>query len=354
MQIKYLERWLSSPYPGRRRKALRTLSKYAVHGKYDPERIFPAAVKALRTDDDWKVRSSAVSSITEITLRYNKFLDDTLKILTERINSETHVNVRGNILNCLSKIIEKYDVDDIKSIYDLCLDAIKDPNSEVKHGAMRTLVNISLKQEKNLDNTIKAILDTIEDLPPLVKKETIRLLGRIYEKYPEKTKDIMSDLSSKYITSDIYALREEVLKIIVKLIENNHIEITDKLLATLRKNLRYPKICVKMTTIDVIDAIWKRNIETADLFLDIITKELLLNSKNRRLKIKTLELLLDHINNIPRSVINRHKLPRVLDIVEYNTIPKNELLRKIKLLARTLLEEKLGYTFEDRKRLREK
>ncbi|MEX0568075.1 MAG: HEAT repeat domain-containing protein [Candidatus Njordarchaeota archaeon] len=353
MQIKYLERWLKSPYPGRRRKALRTLSKYATQGKYKPEKIFPIAINALKNDSDWQVRSSAASSIADIALTYNQFLDDAFKTLIEKIKDESHANVKGNIFNSLSKLIDRYDIDDLKSVYDLCLNAIKDPNSEIKHGAIRVLVSISLKQEKNLEEVLGIISDTIESLPSLIKKETIRLLSKIYDKYPEKTKDMLSDMASRYVTSDAYLLREETLKIIAKLIKNDHINITEDLIRTLRKQLRDPKTCVKMATIDAINAIWKKNIETADLFLDIIAEDILLKSKSRQLKIKTLELLIEHIQQIPRPVINRHNLARVLDILEYNTVPKNELLKKIKSLARILLEEKLGYTFEERKRLRE-
>ena len=118
--------------------------------------------------------------------------------------------------------------------------------------------------------------------------------------------------------------------------------------------MRDPKTAVKIAAIDVIDALLEKNPKLADIYLDIIGKEILLGSKNAQLKIKTLECLTRHIEKIPRDIINKHYLPRSLDILELNTVPKNQKLLKIKTLARTLLEDKLGYDFENRRRLREK
>ena len=154
------------------------------------------------------------------------------------------------------------------------------------------------------------------------------------------------------MNDDSYMARSEALINIAHLIRNNHIPISDELLTAIRKRLRDPKNAVKIATISAIDALLEKNSTLADKYLSIMANEILLKSRSLRLKIKTLECLLKHIDHIPREIINKHNLARALDILEYNTIPKNQELRKIKTLARTLLEEKLGYTYELRQKLR--
>ncbi len=353
MDVKYIEKWTESPVVGRRRKAIRLLTQLTIHGKYDLDKTLNIVRNAIN-DDAWQVRAVAVSSFTQLALFNSKVLDDATKVLLEKIRDDKeHANVRGNALRGMARLIEKYGIDIPKDTYDLCLSLLDAPNNDIKHGSISILVSIALRMREKLDEILDKMRDTIKDLPPLLKRESLVFMRRLYMKYPQETSEVFTKISMDLVGDENYMARSEALRNLAYLVKNDHIAITDELLTMLRKRLRDTKNAVKMAAMDVIDAILEKNSGLADKYLDIITNEILLKSKSRRLKIRTLECILRHINNIPRDIVNKHNLPRVLDILEYNTIPKNQELQKIKILARTILEEKLGYTYEMRKRLRE-
>ena len=94
----------------------------------------------------------------------------------------------------------------------------------------------------------------------------------------------------------------------------------------------------------------KKDPRAADELLEVVTWEVMIREKNERLVIKVLDIFDRLLTTVPVEIINKHEVPRALDIIEKNTYPKNPEKAKIKELARRVLEERLGYTFEKRKK----
>ncbi len=351
MDVKYLEKWIQSPIPGRRRKAIRLLTRYANNNKYDTGKILKHIKNAL-ADENWAVRATAVSCMTDLALKNRDIGKDIIKILMKRLDEEDHSNVKGNILRCISYIVDKYEVDILDDLYRVGLATIDDLNNDVKHGSIMLLTSIGLRGEKYLDEIASRLKEIFGDLPPLLKRDVLRSVRKLYLKYPKKLSTITIDISLDSLKDDSYMARVEALNNLSYLIQNDDIKTTDEIISIIRKRLRDPKDAVKIAAIETINAILDKDADLVDNFMDIITNEILLRSRNIRLKINTLRCLLKHIDKISKDIVNRHNLPRVLDILEFNTVPKNEGLGLVKNLARTLLEEKLGYSYEERLRLR--
>lgn len=352
MKVSYLERWVQSPIAGRRRKAIKLLTKYAMRNKYDPTKVFDFARKATN-DENWQVRATAISCLAQLALKNSSILNDVVNIYLELLGKEEHHNVIGNILRGFSTLISHYDLDKIEDIYKMGISFIENSNNDVKHGAICVLTNIGLKFEEKISEIVERLEKIIYAVPPLLKRDILESIRRLYLKYPDRLNKVTAEITHNHLNEADFLPRKEALINLSYLIRKNHVEINDGLIDTIRRRLRDNKVAVKVVAIDVVDAVLEKDVELADRFMDIITDEILLRAKNNRLKIRTLQMLLKHIEKIPREIIYRHNLARALDILEYNTIPKNNDLRTIKSLARTLLEEKLGYGYEERMRLRE-
>ena len=351
MKVSYLERWVQSPVAGRRRKAIKLLTKYAMRNKYDLAKIFDFAKNAVN-DDNWQVRATAVSCLTQLALKNNSILNDVVGIYLELLGKEEHHNVIGNILRGFSTLISRYDLDQIEDIYRMSMSLIDNANNDIKHGAICLLTNIGLRFEEKISEIVDKFGKIIDTVPPLLKKDILESIRRLYLKYPDRLNKTFAEITHNYLNEADFLPRKEALINLSYLIRNDHAEINNELIDIIRRRLRDSKVAVRIVAIDVVDAVLEKNAELVDKFMDIIANEILLRAKNNRLKIRTLQMLLKHIEKIPREITYRYNLSRALDILEYNTIPKNEDLRTIKTLARKLLEEKLGYGYEERIRLR--
>ncbi|MCR8432955.1 MAG: hypothetical protein NDP13_00595 [Crenarchaeota archaeon] len=351
MIIKYLEAWLNSPYVGRRRKALKLLGKYAIQGKYDRKKLFEEAKKAL-SDEDWKIRAVAVNVIADIAIVEDSLRKEIHTILLDCLKKEEHPNVLGNVLRGISRIINKGVVDNTDEIFKIGVETIKHPNGDIKHGSILLLSQIAIQCEDKVGPTINAISEVISDLPPLVKRDALRYSREIYTKYPEAAAEFLRKSTINALSDESHLVLEEALRNLAVLIRDRKVQLENDTIMMLRKKLRSEKAAIRMAALDVVDAILSIDPRLADAYLDIIGKQILLREKNSRVKIKALELLLRQIDRIPQDLIYRSELLRVLDVVDLNTVPKNDELKTIKRLTRILLENKLGLDFAARARLR--
>ncbi len=348
---KYLEAWLSSPYVGRRRKALKLLGKYAMRGRYDRRRIFERAKDALN-DENWKIRAVAASIIADIATVETSLIGDAFNILYNQLKKEKHPNVKGNILRGLSKILDKKHIDSVEELLKLGLELLRFPNGDVRHGSIQLLSQLVIRLGRDIDTVLGSFDDIIHELPPLLKREILRSMREIYIKYPDASVDTLRKSTIRLLNDSSHLVLEEALYNLSLLIRDRRIPLGNEIIMMIRRKLRSEKAAVRMAALDTIDSILTIDPKYADAYLDIVGREILLKEKNRRVKIKALELLVRHIDRIPRDLIFRYKIPRILDILDLNTIPKNDELKTIKELARILLEHKLGYDYASRVRLR--
>jgi len=348
---RYLEAWLKSPYVGRRRKALRILGKYAVQGKYDRKAIFETAKRALN-DKDWKVRAVAASVIADIANADKNFASEAFTILYNHLEKEKHPNVRGNILRGLSKLVDIKEPFNAKNLFEIGLDLLKSPNGDVRHGSIQLLSQLVINFGERINEVLSSFDAILPESPPLLKKEILRLMREIYTKYPNDSLELFTKITMESLKENSYLILEEALANLSILIRDRKLALDNDIIMLVRRKLRSEKIAVKIAALGVVDAILSIEPKYADAYLDIIGREILLKEKNRRIKIRALELLVRHIDRIPRDIIYQYRIPRVLDILDLNTVPKNDELRTIKELARILLERKLGYDYAARIRLR--
>lgn len=351
MIVKYLESWLNSPYTGRRRKALKLLGKYAIQGKYDKIKLFSEAKKALN-DKDWKIRAVATSVIADIAAVEESLRKEVHAVLLDQLKKEDHPNVRGNLLRGLSRIFDRNISSSVDEIFKIGIDLVKHPNGDIKHGSILLLSQIAVEHKDKVSSVINVLNEVISEIPPLLKKDVLRCAREIYIKHPEEAAEFLKKSTLEALSDESHLVLEEALKNLSILIRDRRIQLENDVIIMLRKKLRSEKAAVKMAALDVVDTILSIDPKFADAYLDIIGKQILLREKNPRVKIKALELLLRQIDQIPKDLVHSSGLLRVLDIVDLNTIPKNDELKTIKKLTRILLESKLGLDYMARVGLR--
>ncbi|MHA1615790.1 MAG: sister chromatid cohesion protein PDS5 [Candidatus Njordarchaeales archaeon] len=349
MRINYLLKWLDSPVPGRRRKALEQLTKHAIRTPSQIDQIYPR-IKQLIKDSDWSVRSTLLKSLTELALVKQEILPETLEVIKESINDE-FPNVRSTAIFCLAKLIAKYkDLAQDTHTIDTALERLRDENNNVKEAALRLLLELSRINSDILQKKFNEVYGLANHEIASIRKRVLEVFNENFENIPEDQLANVISLYYEKLKDPDYFVREYALKGFCRLVELDKVKIDETLIREVRKRLRDLYIPVKRATIELIRKILDKNIFYADNFLDIISNEILLKEKSLNFKLEVLRLLYDYIDKIPQGIIHKHNIPRSLDKLEKATVEKSAKREEIKKLARVILEQKLGYTVEIRRK----
>jgi len=348
MQEKIVLSWIKSPIAGRRRKAIKQLTKNALR---DPSKVNDAieAIKALVNDEDWSVRCVALGALTDITLSHPDFIRETTNILLDKFDDES-VNVRLRVLHALTKLVRiNEDIID-EDLMNLIEKGLNDENSGVREATLRFLVEVIEKNPEVLRTHLEMLNETVNDANPLVRKYSIEALISHLDVLNDEEISSLKELLFSKLTDPSIAVRCASLKGLEKLLLDNKLPIDNEFINSLRKKLRDQSIPVKLTALSLVRDLVAMNPRLADHFFDIIASEYLLKEKNLNFKLEVLEFLKEFVKKIPVEIINRHNIPRALDILEKATVPKSPKRQRIKDLTRYILEDLLGYTYEVRKK----
>lgn len=351
MDTKYLVKWLSSPIPGRRQKAIYKLSKLAVHGKYDRTQVIEHAFKLIR-DENWSVRATAISALVPI-LELGMISEKIIEALIDVAKKDEHPNVKANAIIALGKIADKIYDKHGPSLKEIFKENFGSDNNDVKHATFLLGARLSLVNQEYIREYLEALKQEFNKLPSLIKSEILRYLRVLYSAASEEVGPALKELTLNNMEDETYYVLTEVLRNLALLMRENIITYDNELIEYIRKKLRKNnKPTVIQSALNVVNELIKKESILIDNFLDILLNELLLGMKNKRIKIQVLRLLNENIENIPRDLVYKHNIPRVLDVIDLNTVPKNSELAMIKNLAREILENKLGYNYELRQKLR--
>jgi len=349
MQITQLLRWVKSPIVSRRRKAIRRLVKNSLRDPTKVDEIFNMVVEGTN-DPDESVRITAIKSLVELSLTYQRFLPDVMDTLLKMFEDDSP-QVKSVVLNGLTKIIsvnKELFNDNVQSIVEVGLNS---PDTNVRIAALNSLAIIANFNTDVLLKNLETVLSCMEDPNPLVRRNSIEALLT--------SVDLLSDADIAKIWNILLSalkdpsceVRKNALEFLHKLLEKEKMELDDNVINEIRKKLRDDAVPVKSEALALVSKLIDKNSYLADKFLDIISRECLLKEKNLNFKLQVLEFLKESVKKIPSSILNRHNIPRSLDIVEKNTVPKSPKREKIKRLARYILEDLLGYTYEIRKKM---
>jgi len=349
MKYEYLIKWLRSPIPGRRRKALEKLTKSLLKDQSRLKEVY-SRIKELLSDEDWSVRSVAIKSLTEIALTREEFLKDAVEALKLGLRDEAP-NVRASTVYNLARLITKYEsLLQNTELISLAIDLLKDENNNVKEASLRLLQEISKVNSELLQ-------EKIEELYSLAAHENANIRRNILAIFTEHLQNFSDDNIAKImeiyyerIKDPNFLVRENAIRGLMRLLELNKLNVNDDLVRELRKRLRDPQVPVKRAALNLLRKILDKNAFYADKFFDIIAEDLLLKEKNLNLKIEVLKLLHDYVEKVPRDILNKYQIPRALDKLEKATVEKSPKKTLIRMLAREILENKLGYTLELRKK----
>ncbi len=349
MKTEFLFKWTQSPSPYRRKKAISKLTAICMNNK-SVLTNFLMVLNRLIEDEDERVRVEAYNALAKIALKYSETAEETLNKLIRKFGSETPISKATIIKGIREIVLTNFSLfsDDIK---ELIREAVLSEDINIKLVALNFLEDlIDLDSQYVIDNTdIIMSLARIDNINVRVK--ALNVLKSITDLLPEEKPSEIHELVLSAINDQSYLVRTSALSVLRKLVMSKKVGIDNELIKLIRKKLRDRHVPVKTEALRLVFALTDNNLSIIDDFLDIISNEYLLVEKNKNLKIMVLEYLYEKISNIPTDIIHKHKLPRVLDIIEKNTVRKNKKLATIKDLARNILEEKLGYTFELRKNL---
>ncbi len=349
MQINQLIAWTKSPIAGRRRKAIKKLTKFVLN---NPEKIkeFYDLLKDMIADENWSVRSTVVSSIAEIASLKDEIRADAISILLGLIEND-EPNVRASALQAIRKIIAK----DPNLINDDILRASKkaldDENPNVREAALNLTLELSKYDAEILTDTYSIVLTLAKDSNPRIRESALRILVKNIDKMTEDQLEDAKNIFYERTTDERFEVRKLSIEGLMKLFTKGLISYSSEIANLVRKKLRDPAIPVRITALNFVVSIIEKNARYSDDFLDIITKEILLREKNLNLLKVTIEILDKYVDNIPEDIINKHDVPRTLDILEKSIIPKSPDKARLKASVRQLLEDKLGYTYEIRKKM---
>ncbi len=347
MRLDMLEMWLRSPKASRRRKAIQKLRKEALRNVSLIDKYFDQFIE-LVNDEDWAVRAASLHSCIEFSKVKKNLTSRVLPVIKEKVKDPSP-NVRAIALRGLSELLTEDMLEEF--IYDAYTRAIKDENNDVRIAALELAKKIAKYDADFFVKHVEEFLNTLNsDAVGPIKEKILEIFADNIDKLDEKMLHALKDAIFKNIKHRDFAVRVACLRTLSKMYELGKID-ENELRTILRKRLRDEAIPVKIAAIELIEKIIDKNARFADNYLDIISKEILRKEKNLRLKLRTLEMLDKTVDKIPTEIVNKHELPRTLDILDKLTVEKREELRKIKMLARHILEEKLGFTFEKRRKL---
>jgi len=349
MKTRYLFQWMQSNSINRKKRAIEKLTSICLQDESILENLLEELKKCIDEEAE-EVRAIAYKAMYQLALKYEKIAGEIIRIYTTRFSDEGPLS-KTIMISIIKKIIEKYPSrydNEIKNLFRVAIDT---DDINLKSIAIRSLSNIVA-----LD--VDFVLSNIEDVLAAVKSNNVNLIVSALEALKsiivfmpdEKISDIQNSVKEA-LNNSSYLVRSHALMVLNVLIKEKKTVINESLIALIKKKLLDENIPVKVEALKTVFTIIDNNPNLIDEFLGAIVKECLLRQKNSTLKVIVLDYLSENIDKIPREILYRHNLPRILDIIDKNTVRKNEKLSKIKSLARTILEEKLGITYEMRKNL---
>ncbi len=349
MRVEQLEKWVSSPIPGRRRKALQKLTKEMIHGEYDLEKLYESAKKLLE-DENWSVRVAAIKTLTEIALRDENKIKEVIATLEEKLEEE-NPNVLMATIDNLAKLYFKSRKRITRKKIEDFLKLLEHEKSNVREAVIRFLKKVGEYSKVTRETALSTLMDTLD------KETAPNVISHILDFFSSYAQEISSEHVSRllgviatYRRHESVDVRRSAVLLLKKLLESNKLSLSSDVLTIIKKALRDEKLAVRDAAVDAFEEVLKKDPRATDELLGVVTWEVMMKEKNERLVIKVLDIFDRLLTTVPVEIINKHEIPRALDIIEKNTYPKNPERAKIKELARRVLEEKLGYTFEKRKK----
>lgn len=345
MKKKRLREWLESPKARKRRIATERLTK-SVKNSEEAEKIYEN-VKTLINDEDWSVRSKVATSLVELSLEEGDLREETITILKSKAtDAEEHPNVRSTTIKGLVRLFET-DPSLGGEAPTILEENLGSENAAVQL-AILDLSKFLIKHRETTEKVKNWILEKLKSDNSMIRRKTLETLSEIYEAFDT---EVLEPLFLERITDQNFEVRKAALTSMRKLYPWQEVS-KDALKPMIRKKLRDPSLEVRKEVITLIFEMMQHSPTLSEDFLSEVTDEILRKTKNEDLLLLTLRLLEMVIDKIPTQIVNRYKLPKTLDILAIN-VPANSPKRKrIKILARRLLEEVLGYTVEERQKLR--
>ncbi|MGQ4890860.1 MAG: hypothetical protein ACP6IP_00025 [Candidatus Njordarchaeia archaeon] len=345
MKIEQALKLVKNPVKVKRRKGLKfIIGNFKYFEKKDE--IFNT-IRELSNDDEWSIRALALKGLVTMALQYRDLVDDSIATLKKALNDENE-NVRSSAIDNFVKLLKVNKNVNIDTVKEFVTTGLNDENVSVINSALRLLMYSS-------NNGILELGDYVDDLLGLLNRinnvyTRLLLIGLLTATFNDLKEDIKNNIIAelKGLTKHEHAnYRANALQTIGKLLEKNAIreeEIRDLLI----KRLRDTSDAVKKSAIDIIWSLAKVNPVRLDQYLEIIIWEILIKTKNKKLRLHILEFLDDVLTNMPRELMEKYDISRALDIIEKNTVPKSQVLKLIKAKSNEILEAKIGLSIEDR------
>ncbi len=350
MKSKYLFQWMQSKSVNRKKRAIEKLAFMCMQDKSILKDFFEALLKMVE-DDVTEVRAMVYKAMYRLALKYKEVINKTLEIYKTKFSEEESLP-KTIILSGIKKIIEVEPTIYDDSVRDMIQESIESEDVNLRSIGIRFLSSLIA-----LDNDF--VLNNIDNVLAAAKSDNINLMLSAFDVLKNVVSSLPEDKISEVRSAVIgalehgsYLVRKHALTVLNNMLIEKKTEVDENVIRLIRKKLRDNSDFVRHEALRSVFIIAKDDPYLVDGFLSIIVKDYLLNGKNKNLKLSVLNYLSENIEKIPREILYRHELPRALDIIDRNTVRKNEKLSRIKDLAKFILEEKLGVTYEMRRNMR--
>lgn len=349
MKTEYLLQWIQSDLANKKKRAIEKLTNMCLYDESLLENFFEE-LKKIVNEDVGEVRAAAYKAMRKLALKYERITEEIMKIYVTKFRGE-ELTSRAIILSSIRKITEKYPHLYNDQVRNLFQEAIDSDDVNLKSIAIKSLSNlISLDTDFVLSNIDKALAAIKSNNTNLIVSALDALKEIVTHISDEKMSEIQR-IAEEALSNSSYLVRAHTLILLNVLLRKRKIVMDKKLITLIKKRLRDESILVKIEALKLAFVATENNPNVMDEFLGIIVNEYLIRERNKNLKLITLSYLNENINKIPKEILHRHNLPKVLDIIDKNTVRKNKKLSQIKKLARDILEKKLGVDYERRRAL---
>ncbi len=337
---------INSPIRTKKRKGIKL-----IRGNFDKFKDLKEIVDILTKlldEEDPIVKIEVQRTIIKLIEKHPNLVSELLSHLEKGLEEED-ANVRFSTVSGFLRLVKMGLISDSSTLKTLIEKGLEDENPEVINSTLRL---ISYACEKGLID-VEEYSHRVFELSNRVDNKYTKLM--IIEILLRKPKQLITDEIKEFIINEVMELakdkdsyyRSGATRVIGTLIRNNLAD--ERFFRTLiKKRLRDPSNTVKLSALRVIWDIGGADINNIVPYLDIVSNEILLKSRNKKLKLTVLELLHDLIDKLPRDLVFRYKLLKNISKVEKATVPKSPILAEIKKLSNQIMENKIGLTLEER------